>query len=105
MDRFTTTALLESGEQLPTPLRLTPETIDKLKVEIQGYTFLNMASTLVCPECGKISGLKATRALDDVVDYFLVFGCEHYKNDKALTDGEKKAIEDDDTIEGEVDED
>ncbi len=109
-DNFSPSALLAypESEKLATPVRLTPETIEKLKITIQGYTFLNMGATLVCPECGKISGFKATRALDNQVDYFLIFGCEHYKNDKDLTKEEKAAIEapdedsDDEPLEGTV---
>lgn len=91
---FNTTALLESGEEkLPTPLRLAPETLKNIETTIQGNTFLLIGNVLVCPDCGKISGIKAVRDLDEQLNFFLAFGCEHYKNDKKLTDGEKEAID------------
>lgn len=96
---FNTAALLNSGEEkLATPLRLSQETLKAMETIIQGYTFLLIGNVLVCPRCGKISGIKAVRALDEQLDFFLAFGCEHYKNDKQLTDGEKEAIEETATV-------
>jgi hypothetical protein len=91
---FSTTALLNSGEEtLPTPLRLSPETLKAMETTIQGYTFLLIGNVLVCPSCGKISGVKAVRDLDEQLNFFLAFGCEHYKNSTALTPNEEAAVD------------
>lgn len=69
------------AEDLPTPIKLTPEEIEKRTVMIMGFSFIDVGWAIACPDCGCVSGISAREDIDGALDWFLKFGCEHYKTE------------------------
>ncbi len=69
-------------EEILTPIKLDKKDLEKLTVTVCGYEFIDTGYALACPECGLISGLNCRLDIDKKVDFFLKFGCEHYKEKK-----------------------
>ncbi len=67
--------------ELATPLKLKEKDLKRFEVTIAGFTFLDLGYCLACPTCGVVSGVNSRKDLDENVDFFLMFGCEHYKNE------------------------
>ena len=65
-----------------------PKILDPIKlstkdlniVTVHGFKFVDTGYALACPTCGKISGISCREDLDLKIDFFLKFGCEHYKS-------------------------
>jgi hypothetical protein len=63
------------------PYRLSEEDLNKLRVTIAGFEFLNIGGVIVCPQCGQPQKLECQVALDSEVYFFLKFYCLHYGKD------------------------
>lgn len=65
--------------QILDPIKLDKKALKPLTIEVLGYEFIDTGYALACPQCGKISGISCREDLDKQVDFFLKFGCKHYK--------------------------
>lgn len=66
---------LTYGVDFTTPVKLTQEEVDALKITIHGFEFISFPTAIVCPKCGKQASILNDRQPDDTFDFYIRFGC------------------------------
>lgn len=69
-------------DEVLTPIKLDEADLKKRTITLAGYKFIDTGYALACPECGKISGISCRVDVDEQLDFFLKFGCEHYEENE-----------------------